>query len=232
MKNGTKHFFKVMGLAAAVIMAMPAEARFFANNARAQAEGGAGEGAFAGRPQKGGDPLAVFQRTDADQDGLLSLEEVLATRLARTDKRFERLDADADGGVSLEEYLAKAQDRHDKFEEYGDELVACVEAATGEDLPSPDEAPTPAERFAAIDANSDGFVSLEELTAEITARATENFHRADTDGDGFLSQDEFLVSAEAHQARRAAVKACLDQLRDQNDIVEDLATEPGKLIGL
>jgi Ca2+-binding EF-hand superfamily protein len=75
----------------------------------------------------------------------------------------------------------------------------------------PEERPN----FAALDADGDGLVTLEEMQASAAAR----FVMADTNGDGGLSADELIAQM---QARRAAIEAdiaaqMLERLDANND---------------
>lgn len=68
--------------------------------------------------------------------------------------------------------------------------------------------------FATLDANGDGQISLEELTAQRTAR----FAEADANSDGALSPEELLAHMEAERDARAdrMVERMLSRL-DAND---------------
>lgn len=55
--------------------------------------------------------------------------------------------------------------------------------------------------FAMIDANKDGFVTKEEMTAHHQARLDDMFATADTDGDGKLSKEEMEKGRELMRAK-------------------------------
>jgi len=57
-----------------------------------------------------------FAATDTNDDGLLSLDEVLAALETRASEKFDRIDTDDDGFISLEELeaaFAEKQNRHE-----------------------------------------------------------------------------------------------------------------------
>ena len=71
----------------------------------------------------------------------------------------------------------------ERVDPYGDVTVAkadAVKAATT--------------RFDALDANKDGSVSAEEMTAGSNGRGGRGMRRADANGDGAISKDEFAAS--------------------------------------
>ena len=65
--------------------------------------------------------------------------------------------------------------------------------------------------FSELDANGDGQLTLEEMTAHREAR----FTAADTDGDGNLSRDELIAAAMGRVAER--IDAQLEQFDDNED---------------
>jgi Ca2+-binding EF-hand superfamily protein len=73
--------------------------------------------------------------------------------------------------------------------------------------------------FTELDANGDGQLTLEELTAHRDAR----FTAADTDGDGNLSRDEMIAAASARIAER------IDQRMAQFDDNEDGMLSPNEM---
>ncbi len=58
--------------------------------------------------------------------------------------------------------------------------------------------------FEEIDANSDGAVTSEEITAAMQAQALARFEAVDTNGDGALSAEEMIAQAEGQRASRMA----------------------------
>ena len=68
---------------------------------------------------------------DADGDGVITAEEVIAhrdaRRLAREQRRLQRHDADGDGVVSVEEYLATHGERLARMDADGDGVITREE---------------------------------------------------------------------------------------------------------
>ena len=80
-----------------------------------------------------------------------------------------RADVDGSGTISEAEFLARAADR-----------------------------PAPAEAFAAMDRDDDGYVTRRELRSHMIERMAERrLARVDADGDGMVSEDEFIARAES-----------------------------------
>lgn len=62
----------------------------------------------AGSPQHGkGNPAEMFQKTDTNKDGGLSLEEVEKARAKRLIKHFSKIDADSNGLLTQKELKAR-----------------------------------------------------------------------------------------------------------------------------
>jgi len=69
--------------------------------------------------------------------------------------------------------------------------------------------------FEELDANSDGKITAEEMTAHMQAR----FDGADTDGDGAVSRDELIARMTAKHAERIARRA--DHMIERHDANDD-----------
>jgi Ca2+-binding EF-hand superfamily protein len=96
-------------------------------------------------------------------------------------------------------------------------LVLAAGAALAQDGPQADLGATfgPGPDFATLDANADGLLSEDELTAAGQAR----FASADTDGNGGLSAAELLAAIEAARAAalQARVEARVTDVDDDGD---------------
>ncbi|MEI9926672.1 MAG: ca2+ sensor protein [Sphingomonas sp.] len=107
-----------------------------------------------------GDPL---ERADANHDGVVTKDEVLADVGAR----FAKLDANHDGKISAEEREAYAGAMRERM------------AQRGPGGPG-------GRGMGRVDTDGDGTISL----AEMQAQATERFDRVDTNHDGKIDQAE------------------------------------------
>jgi Ca2+-binding EF-hand superfamily protein len=77
--------------------------------------------------------------------------------------------------------------------------------------------------FEDLDADSDGKITQEEMTAHMQAR----FDGADTDGDGALSKDELITRMTEHQAERMAAYA--DHMIERHDANSDGKLSPDEM---
>lgn len=120
----------------------------------------------------GGHSQAAFIASyDKDGDGKVSLDELIAVRT----ERLQGADKDGDGRYSEAEYIAEFEGRlRAQYAEQGRE-------ASGERFEG--SLKQAGVRFALLDRDRDGFLSLEEDLE--SARKT--FARNDTDGDGFVT---------------------------------------------
>ncbi|SEC15261.1 hypothetical protein [Rhodobacter sp. 24-YEA-8] len=120
----------------------------------------------------GGHSQAAFIASyDKNGDGKVSLEELIEVRT----ERFRGADKDGDGRLNEAEYVAEFEGRlRQQYADQGrDPSGERFEASLKQ----------AGVRFALIDRDRDGFLSLEEDLE--SARKT--FARNDTDGDGFVS---------------------------------------------
>lgn len=114
-----------------------------------------------------------FQELDANSDGQVTQEEMLAYR----NQRFTQADTDGDGQLSVEEMQAAAQQK-------ANDRVTKM--------------------FEKHDANSDGFLSDDELPKP--RRADKMFDRMDADNSGGISEQEYADAKEKrgrHHKKRA-----------------------------
>jgi Ca2+-binding EF-hand superfamily protein len=127
--------------------------------------GGKGLGKLAKRQAKIAGILAKF---DANQDGQITQDEVLAKRAEKlsehADKVLAKFDTNQDGQITQDEVQAA---RAEKFKAHADKIMAK------------------------FDLNQDGQITLD----EVQALHTERFKEIDTDSNGFLSYEEFQKGA-------------------------------------
>ncbi|MEP3655361.1 MAG: EF-hand domain-containing protein [Litorimonas sp.] len=151
-----------------------------------------------------------FYATDTNGDGFLSEEERKAHREAgredRKDKRFAALDTNGDGLLSKAEMDARGEKRKARKEERRAKVLEKFDTNLDGELSEAERTVMKAEGKAKraerkadrkdrktkraerpkLDANGDGFISLEEHTV-----ATEQlFARMDANGDGVLTKGE------------------------------------------
>jgi Ca2+-binding EF-hand superfamily protein len=117
-------------------------------------------------------PMFDFATADADKDGKVTKDELMAYRQSR----LAGTDADGDGLISAEE------------------LAAHMKAEMGARIDERAKA-----RVAAQDANGDGKLSAEELIAP--PMPMRMFDRLDADGDGAVSEEELAKAHEMMRER-------------------------------
>ncbi len=109
-------------------------------------------------------PALNFEAVDANKDGKISPEEIAAWRAAQA----KSVDTNGDGKLSVEELAAmhlkamtaaatdRAQKLVDRLDSDGDKMLSAAELV---------EPPMPADLFAMVDTNKDGFIDQVEADA-------------------------------------------------------------------
>ena len=122
-------------------------------------------------PPRGPDPNRMFNATDTNADGRVTLDEVWA----RTQIRFTEADANRDGFLTQEEFRTLRRGPGD----------GPRRGPPGHDHAEHAQRMADA-RFRALDANRDGKVTLEEMRPQVEAR----FRAMDANGDQAVTRDE------------------------------------------
>ncbi len=128
----------------------------------------------------------AFDRFDANQDGVLTTEEIRAGARAAVSpyaERFESLDRDRDGYVSRTEWPMEAAS-FDRVDRDDDDRLSRSELLT------PNRDLTAEEQFRVLDTNRDGLLSPSELSGE-------SRERLDRDRDGSVTRSEYRDRAAA-----------------------------------
>ena len=161
-----------------------------------------------------------FERLDVNEDGFLTLDELTTPALTKAENKFERRDADDDGFLTFEEATSGRRDPVD-LSDIAEEIAQCVadlkEETGNEDIivPDPDNYQSPQEKFDAADTSGDGVLDLAEVQAKAEEKATTKFENMDTNLDSQVSLEEFIAYKESRKATRRAVKACIEELTDE-----------------
>lgn len=103
-----------------------------------------------------------FSRRDIDGDGVVSREDRKARRALRRAERFDKIDADGDGQISKEEFAAFKPDRAKRGDRRGKrgKRMGRFAPLTIEEVEARTE-----RRFARLDSDDKGYVTLEDLKA-------------------------------------------------------------------
>jgi len=150
-----------------------------------------------------------LRAADTNADGMLSRQE--AASLPFITRHFDEIDANHDNQVTFEELRAFHQQHRGHHRGHGNLIKRLDKDGDGKiSLAEAQAAPRFAQRFAQIDANSDGFVTRDELKAARQAQAQARFQKIDTDGDGKIS----LAEAQANAPRLAEHFAQVDANQD------------------
>lgn len=135
-----------------------------------------------------------FERLDTNRDGIVTREEVEATRAARRaeaqDRRFAMVDADKNGSISRAEFDGAIATRSERRAERGGKR--WKRGGRG----------GPEAMLARADTNSDGRLTL----AEALARPMARFETADTNRDGTLTPEERKAAREKMREQRRSAQ--------------------------
>ena len=161
--------------------------------------------------------MTLLERLDSDADGVLSLDEFSEHNADKAQRHFNKKDADGDAVLSMEEFSAAGNHRRrpnlDGLDI--DTLDLCVQEVLGYGLPQRPDSET---AFAAVDANSDGVIDLDEFLLAGDVRAQERFADIDSDADAQLTSAEI----DAHQAdrheQRDAHRSCVGEQLDEDNL--------------
>ena len=169
-------------------------------------------------------PDTLFARIDADESGLLTLDELLSNIDRRAQRKLNRADTDDSTEIELTEFLTKKRHQTD-LSSYASDIVQCVQDAKDASVdsnitvPSADLFAAPEDKFNELDTDNNGGLSLTEITAAITNHKTDGFNSMDSDSSNDVTLEEFTAFVEGKKATRMAVKACIDELVDDSDPV-------------
>lgn len=142
----------------------------------------------------------AFIRLDVNNNGLLSLDEMITPVMARLERKFTRKDTNQDGFLSLAEFQQTQRDNVVDLSEIADDIIQCVTALKEESgdenilVPSVDRFMASAEKFAALNSSIDGLVSLDELKGKVATKFSGTFIIMDTDADNFVNETEFKAA--------------------------------------
>ena len=137
-----------------------------------------------------------FSRKDADEDGLLSFEE------ATTGRHGNKPDL-----TEIAEELVQCI--ADVKAETGNEDIV---------VPSVEDFKTAQQRFDDIDTSGDGFIDQAEMEASATAKAATKFAAMDSDESGDVTLEEYTAAKEKAHANRKVVRQCARELLDDSDV--------------
>jgi Ca2+-binding EF-hand superfamily protein len=144
----------------------------------------------------------AMARLDANDDGMIDLDEFLARFEDRPQHLLERRDVNEDGVLSRDELEPPARPQRPEIDRAA--VTACVQEEFAEFA---DEA-APGARFDALDSNDDAVLDASELDAGRLARAEAQFTRLDTDVDGLLTPEELHAGHADRRELDQRVRAC------------------------
>lgn len=159
-----------------------------------------------------------FRRLDANHDENIAKDEAEKNGSAVLQANFDKFDASKDGKLSLQEVTAFVQAQREEDARQKNEAFRRIDANHDEGI-SKEEAekendPFLIANFAAVDANKDGKMSLQELNTFAAAPPKKPvqpsqpaqpgkpgplFMATDKDGNGTLSKDELKDKPELYQ---------------------------------
>jgi Ca2+-binding EF-hand superfamily protein len=167
----------------------------------------------------------MFARLDANLDEILSLNEMTDPISARAAKLLGRKDKDLDSLLTLEEMQKRHSENSHDLTEIAEEIVLCVseiKAATGNeaiDIPSVDHFKSAEEKFSSADTSGDGFIDLDELQNVMLTKANNGFTAMDSNEDGSVTNEEFNTHLSARLATKEAIRGCIKEIQDVEDIL-------------
>jgi len=157
----------------------------------------------------------IFHVVDVNQDGIISLDEFVAKKLAKAAPQFDRIDSDNNDLISLDE-LKAAVARHWDGEIDIAVLRQCIEDELQIDLPP---FVTIEEKFAAADTNADGSIDFTEFSAAKTRVAEAKFGKIDANEDGMITPEEMAQALIKLYTFKMARRDCVEQQQDLSDVL-------------
>ncbi len=163
-----------------------------------------------------------FSKLDANQDDMLQFDELSDSALIKSEAHFTKKDTNADGFISFEEITA-GKDLHD-YSDIAEEISQCVadiKTESGNELiqvPDPANYQTAQQKFSQADLNGDELLDLAEMQTQKLDNLQGRFEIADDDADNQLSLAEFSQAKLARFATRQAIKTCVDELTEEDEI--------------
>lgn len=179
---------------------------------------GPGPGGMGGRfgNRRGPDPERQIEHLDANDDGLVSEEEFVDSRLARLNDMFERRDRNNDGLISLDEDQrpehADRPDRPNRPDIEREDVATCVRETITDFAPNADM--DIEDRFENVDTDGNGSLTLAELSSALATRAHETFARIDADDNGFITEEELQAQREEQLETSRVVRDCIRELAE------------------